>query len=172
MSDPGGSDQASFLAVGVPAVQLFTGANPDYHAASDIADKIDGKGLLKVAAVAREFAAYLAERDRPLTTKLATTAGSGITPPASGERRVTLGTIPDYAFAGPGVRISGTTPGSPAEKAGLKEGDVLVKIGDAAIGGMKDFSEALKRFDAGARVSVAFLRDGAPMTVEAVLAAR
>ena len=70
MNDPGGSDQKSFVEAGVPAVQLFTGANPDYHTPGDTPDKIDGDGLVKVAAVTREFVAYLAERDRPLTSKL------------------------------------------------------------------------------------------------------
>ena len=32
---------------------------------------------------------------------------------------MSLGTIPDFSFAGPGVRLDGVVPGSPAEKAGL-----------------------------------------------------
>jgi aminopeptidase N len=173
MNDPGGSDQKSFVDAGVPAVQLFTGAHPDYHAAGDTADKVDGPGLVKVAAVAREFVAYLAERDRPLTSKLgAPAAGAPPTASAAGERRVSLGTIPDYAFPGPGVRISGTMPGSPAELAGLKEGDVLVKLGEAPVGSMKEFSDALKSLAPGARVVVTFLRDGKTLTSEAVLVAR
>jgi aminopeptidase N len=171
MTDPGGSDQKSFVEAGVPAVQLFTGAHADYHAAGDTADKVDGPGLVKVAAVTREFVAYLAERDRPLTSKLGA-APTGGPAPSPGERRVSLGTIPDYAFAGPGVRISGTMPGSPAEAAGLKEGDVLVKLGEAPVVTMKDFSEALKPLAPGARVVVTFLRDGKTLTAEAVLAAR
>jgi hypothetical protein len=171
MNDPGGSDQKSFIDAGVPAVQLFTGAHPDYHAAGDTAEKIDGDGLVEVAAAAREFVAYLADRDRPMTAKLGAPQSTGPVP-AAGERRVSLGTIPDYAFPGPGVRITGTIPGSPAEKAGLRAGDVLVKIGDTAIGSMKDFSDALKRYDAGTRIVVTFLRDGIATTAEAVLASR
>jgi aminopeptidase N len=171
MDDPGGSDQKSFIEVGVPSVQVFTGANADYHTALDTADKIDGAGLVKIAAVTRELVAYLAERDRPLTSKLGGPA-AGTPAPASGERRVSLGTIPDYAFPGPGVRITGTMPGSPAEKAGLLAGDVLVKIGDTTVGTMREFAEALKALSPGATVTVTYVRDGRTRTVEATLVAR
>jgi aminopeptidase N len=171
MNDPGGSDQKSFVEAGVPAVQLFTGAHADYHTGGDTADKVDGGGLVKVAAVAREFVAYLAERDRPLTGKLGAQAPASAAH-ATGERRASLGTIPDYAFAGPGVRISGTMPGSPAEGAGLKAGDVLVRIGETPVGSMKEFSEALKPLAPGTKIVVTFVRDGATMTAQAALAAR
>jgi len=152
-------------------VQVFTGANADYHQPTDTADKIDGAGLVKVAAVTRELVAYLAERDRPLTSKLQGAATPGAAPSA-GERRVSLGTIPDYAFPGPGVRITGTTPGSPAEKAGLQQGDVVVSLGDKTIGSMRDFSEALKALAPGEKVTVTYQREGQTRTVEATLVAR
>jgi hypothetical protein len=172
MTDPGGSDQKSFIEIGVPAVQVFTGAHADYHQAGDTADKIDGAGLVKVAAVTRELVAYLAERDRPLTSTLSGAPGAPAPSPPSRERRVSLGTIPDYAFAGPGVRITGTTPGSPAEKAGLKEGDILLKLGEATIGSMREFSDALKALAPGAKATLTYLRDGQSKTAEVTLVAR
>jgi hypothetical protein len=172
MTDPGGSDQKSFIEIGVPAVQVFTGANADYHKQSDTADKIDGAGLVKVAAVSRELVAYLAERPQPLTSELSGAAAPAATTAPGSERRVSLGSIPDYAFAGPGVRISGTAPGSPADKAGLKAGDVIVRLGDKAIDSMRDFSDALKGFTPGAKVTVTYQRDGRTEIVVATLVAR
>ena len=58
--DLGASDQRSFLDAGVPAVQLFSGPHPDYHRASDSADKLDYPGLLKTAALLDEVVGYLA----------------------------------------------------------------------------------------------------------------
>ena len=171
MNDPGGSDQKSFIEVGVPAVQLFTGAHADYHQPGDTVDKIDGRGLVKVAAVTRELVAYLAERPTPLTSKLSG-APSAAAAPAAGERRVSFGSIPDYAFPGPGVRVTGTMPGSPAEKAGLQASDVIVKLGDKPIASMREFSEALKAFTPGAKVTVTYQRDGQTKTAEATLVAR
>ena len=116
MSDPGGSDQKSFIEIGVPAVQVFTGAHADYHQAGDTADKIDGPGLVKVAAVTRELVAYLAERDQAvdLDARARRRRRARHRPRASAACR--SAPIPDYAFAGPGVRITGTTPGSPPRR--------------------------------------------------------
>ena len=171
MSDPGGSDQKSFTDVEVPAVQIFTGANADYHKPGDTSDKIDGDGLVKVAAITRELVAYLAERPTPLTSKLR----GAPTPDPSAEpsgRRVSMGTIPDYAYAGPGVRITGTTLGSPAGRAGLIEGDVIVKIAGTDIETLKDFATALGSFPPGAKVTVIYQREGKSQKVEVTLIAR
>ena len=61
---------------------------------------------------------------------------------------------------------------SPAEKAGPQAGDVIVKLGDKPIGSMRDFSEALKAFTPGAKVTVTYQRDGQTKIVEATLVAR
>jgi aminopeptidase N len=171
MNDPGGSDQKSFLEAGVPAVQLFTGANADYHTPKDTPDKVDGGGLVKVAATAHEIVDYLAGRAEPLTSRIPG-ASAAAPPSASGPRRASLGTIPDYAYEGSGVRITGTVPGSPAEKAGLKEGDVIVKLGETPIAGLHGFSDALKALAPGSKVTVTFRRDGAEKTATATLAPR
>jgi len=169
-SDPGGSDQKSFVEAGIPAVQLFTGAHADYHTAADTVDRVDGPGLVKVASVAREFVAYLAERDKPLTARTGTAT---LTPTApSAGRRASLGAIPDYAFAGPGVRITGTTPGSPAAAAGLRDGDVIVGMDDTKLATLAEFSEALSARAPGDRVKVRVLRAGSEEVIEATLGAR
>jgi hypothetical protein len=176
--DPEGSDQKSFLDAGVPAVQLFTGAHLDYHTPGDTAEKIDSAGLAKVAAVAREAIDYLAGRPEPLTSSLtAARAGappdaapSGTAPPAP--RKASLGTVPDFAYTGPGVRISGVAPGSPAEKAGLRPGDIIVNLAGSAVADLKSYSDALRKLEPGAKVPVTFQRDGKDQTLEVVLAAR
>jgi aminopeptidase N len=166
-ADPGGSDQVSFQERGVPAVQLFTGPHADWHAPGDTPDKVDVPGIAKVTAVAREAVAYLASRPEPLTRNGAAPAGGG------GEgRRVALGTVPDFAFAGPGVRLEGVVPGSPAEQAGLAAGDVLVELGGEAIADLRGYSAALKRLSPGDRVEVAYVRDGVRRAVQVEVVAR
>ena len=173
MTDPGGSDQKSFLDAGVPAVQLFTGANADYHTPGDTADKIDADGLVSVAAVTREIVAYLAERDRPLTSHAGAGSAMAVAPAAtSAAHRASLGGVPDYGASGPGVRLNGVTPGSPAEKAGLREGDVIVGIGDRGIETLQDYASALKAKAPGDVVTVRFRRDGKESSVEVALGER
>ncbi|MBP1634691.1 MAG: Bacterial leucyl aminopeptidase precursor [Acidobacteria bacterium] len=175
---PEASDDASFARAGVPAVQLFSGAHPDYHRPGDTADKVDVPGLAKAAAVAREAVVYLAERPQPLTAATPAPGApvSGATPPGgappAGGRRSSVGTVPDFAFAGPGVRVSGIVPGSPAEKAGLKEGDVLAAIDGRPIADLRAYSEALRVLAPGQTVRVVVVRNGKEQTVEVTLGER
>ena len=110
--DPGGSDQKSFVAAGLPSVQIFTGAHEDYHRPSDSVDAIDTAGLVKVATFVREAVVYLSEREHPLTSTLTEGAPSPPSRSSSG-RRVSLGTLPDFGFPGPGVKVSRVLPGTP-----------------------------------------------------------
>ena len=70
------------------------------------------------------------------------------------------------------MRLSGVVPGSPAESAGLKEGDVIVRIIAAPVKSLKDLSEILKTLKAGERISITFMRDGKEMKVETVVKER
>ncbi|MBM4060846.1 MAG: M20/M25/M40 family metallo-hydrolase, partial [Planctomycetes bacterium] len=169
--DPGGSDQQSFVEFGVPAVQLFSGANEDYHRPSDDVAKIDAAGLVTVATFAREAVAYLSERREPLT---ATIAGQkvGEAPPAAAGRRVSLGTMPDFAFPGPGVKVAQVTEGSAGALAGIVAGDVLLAIDGAEIADLRGYSALLREKAAGAEVRIRLRRGGEEMEVTAKLTAR
>jgi C-terminal processing protease CtpA/Prc len=161
------SDQISFQEAGIPAVQLFTGPHADYHRPADTADKIDADGLVKVAAVAKEAVEYLASREGPLTSTMKPGQNAETTPKK--ERKVALGTIPDFSYKGEGVRIEGVTAGSPAEAGGLKQGDVIIRVNSSPVRGLKDLSDILKSLNPGDRVSITFLRVGKEMTVTTVV---
>jgi hypothetical protein len=160
--DVGGSDQASFVRKGVPALQVFTGPHADYHRPGDTADKIDYEGLERVAGFTTELAIYLADRDEPVAfvPPGAEKAAAGAPTTGGSGRRVSFGSIPDFNYAGEGVRVSGVIPGSPAEKAGLTEGDLLVEFAGVAIEDLRSFSNILKGLTPGEEVDVVFMRDG------------
>jgi len=62
----GRSDDSSFIAKRIPAINFFTGFHADYHRPSDDWEKIDAVGTRRVAMLALELAARLAARsDRP-----------------------------------------------------------------------------------------------------------
>jgi S1-C subfamily serine protease len=96
-------------------------------------------------------------------------------PPPRGDVRgfgSSLGTVPDYA--GPpkgqkGMLLAGVRPGGPAEKAGMKRGDILVKLGDHAIDGVEDLMYVLMENKPGTTLRAVFLRDGAQMSVDVTL---
>jgi len=164
------SDQISFEAAGVPAVQFFTGPHADYHRPTDTPDKIDAEGLEKVAAVVREVIEYLAGREESLTGTLKPGEQTDVS--SKRERKVSLGAIPDFAYSGRGCRISGVMPDSPAEYCGLKDGDVIVRINSDAVNSLKEFSDALKTLTAGSKITITFLRNNEEMTVEAEVKAK
>jgi Iap family predicted aminopeptidase len=164
------SDQKSFQEVGIPAVQLFSGPNLDYHRPTDTADKIDAAGLLKVASVSREVIEYLANRKEPMNTTLKPDKKSEST--SQRGRKVSLGIIPDFAYSGDGCRISGLVPGTPAESSGLREGDVVVRMDSREVHNLKDLSNILKSLNPGDRIPITFLRGEKKMTVEAEVVER
>ncbi|HEX9189592.1 MAG TPA: M20/M25/M40 family metallo-hydrolase, partial [Vicinamibacteria bacterium] len=178
------SDQKSFIDKGVPAVQVFTDPHPDYHRPGDTADRVDGPGLVKVATFVKEGIAYLGERDEPLTNTIGSTKGAAPAAPAPAAapgaaggaggqgRRVSFGTMPDFAFPGPGVKVAGVTPGSPAEKAGVKEGDVLLKVGGQGVANLQAFSGILRGLTPGQTVTVVLSRGGAEQTLDVTVAER
>ncbi len=157
------SDQISFQEAGIPAVQLFSGPHLDYHRPTDTPDKIDAPGLVKVAAVTKEVVEYLAAREEPLSSSLK--QGEKSPPGPKTERRVSLGTIPDFAYQGKGVRLSGVVQDSAAATAGLKEGDVITAINGSTVTGLRQFSDVLRKLNPGDRITVTFARDGREATV-------
>lgn len=68
-----------------------------------------------------------------------------------------------------GAEILSVTKESAAEKAGLKKGDIITKIGDRKIEGSDDVTDAIRNHKPGDKVSVTYLRDGKSQTSTAEL---
>ena len=164
------SDHISFQEAGIPAVQLFSGANQDYHRPSDSADKIDTQGLVKVATVAKEALEYLSSKGASLTAS--PRIGGAMKNGPKKQRKVSLGGIPDFSYGGQGYRVSAVTPESPAAACGLKKGDIITQIGAKKIQGMKDVSNILKILQPGDKTSVVYLRGEKEITCETILEAK
>ena len=58
-----------------------------------------------------------------------------------------------------GVKVNDITDESAAEKAGLKEGDIITKVGDKKIENPDDLSETIRKQKPGDKVSITFIRD-------------
>jgi hypothetical protein len=166
------SDQVSCLEIGVPAVQLFSGPNEDYHRPSDTVDRIDAAGMAVVAEAAHAAVGYLAERTEPLTVTISSDASTQAAPGSGTERRASLGTMPDFSHSGGGVRVQQVMPESAAEAAGILAGDIVVALGGQEVSDLRGYSALLKAQRPGDEVTVTVLRDGDEVTVTAVLGAR
>jgi aminopeptidase YwaD len=165
------SDQASFYSADVPVLFFTTGAHDDYHKPSDTPDKIDAAGLARVAAVGTRVIEKLAEGPRPMYAKVAP-------PPAHGPRghdsssEAFFGISPDLRSPSDGLRLGEIVPGTAAARAGLRDGDVLVRFGDVPMESFEDLQKVLRTKRPGDTVDVVYLRDGDDHTVSATLGAR
>ena len=167
-----GSDQESFIEAGIPAVQIFTGAHADYHRVGDTPDKVDGAGLVRVASFVKEAVVYMLEREEPLSIRIEGVSNEASAGARTSGRKVSFGTVPEFAFQGSGVQVASVVPGSPAEKAGVLAGDVLVQVASQEIADLRAFSEVLGGLEAGQTVLVTLLRGGQTVTLEVTVVAR
>lgn len=168
------SDQMAFIEKGIPAVQFFSGPNEDYHKPSDDTDKIDADGMVKVATVARETLVYLADRPDPMpfTGEKKSETAAGKPESQQGGRSVSTGTMPDFAFNGTGVKIAAVSDDSPAAKAGIVKGDVIVAFDGKPVESLKDYSNYLKEHQPGDEVAVTIDRNGEKIEKKLILAER
>ena len=152
----------SFHKVEIPALFFFSGLHADYHKPSDDTEKLDFRSMSEVAYAVADLLAYLqmSANDGSLAYRKPAAAEGG-------EREILaatvwFGSIPDYGAApeGGGMQLAGTSPGGPAEKAGLKSGDVLKDVGGKTIVDIYDFMDSLSEFQTGQTITVVFLRAG------------
>ncbi|MCB9752520.1 MAG: M20/M25/M40 family metallo-hydrolase [Myxococcales bacterium] len=151
----GASDQTSFYEVGIPVLHFFTGAHDDYHKPSDDLDKIDFAGAARIGDMAARVVAAIMSQSLQLDYKKVVESK-----PMRSGFRVSLGTIPDYAAQADGLALSGVRPGGAAEKAGLRKGDVIQKLGEREIHNMDDYMAAFAVLKPAVEIEVVVLRDG------------
>ena len=162
--DPSGvgpSDHTSFYYKDLPVLHLFTGTHEDYHKPSDDVEKVNFKGMSKLASFVYTITARTAVYER-LTFQNTKGAEQTTSPRFS----VTLGVVPDYLFGGPGLRIDGATQGRTAANAGLQSGDVILKIGAMTIDDIYAYMGALGAFKKGDTTTLIFEREGESITTE------
>jgi hypothetical protein len=169
----GPSDQSSFYAAGRPVLHIFTDLHEDYHRATDDWQKIDPDGFRKVADFTTGLVTALASRRTRLTPVEApppppptasASAGSGY--------GAYLGTIPDMSENPGGVRLVGVRAGSPAEQAGLRGDDIIVKIGEMDVPDLQAMTNALRSHQPGDSVDIVIRRGDQSTTVRARLGTR
>jgi hypothetical protein len=167
----GSSDHTSFTTKQVPVLFFFSGLHGDYHKPSDTWDKINAEGAAKLLNVIGSAAGALADApERPKFVKVAdppkpvSGGGGGYGP--------YFGSIPDFAEVPNGVRFADIREGSPAAKAGLKGGDILVEFDGKEIKNLYDYTYALRARKPGDTITVKVQRDGQTVEAKVTLAER
>lgn len=164
----GPSDHSSFYGKKVPVLFFFTGTHSDYHKPSDDADKINAKGQEKVLKYVYDVALTIdnmpVKPDYISVEKKDTGKMMG--------SRVYVGTVPDFAGEVDGYKLGGVTDGSPAAKAGLQAGDIIIQFGEKKISNIYDFTYALGNYVPGDKVDVKVKRGDNVLTLEIELGSR
>ena len=172
----GPSDHASFTAAGVPVLHFFTNTHVDYHRPTDDWDKIDGEGIARIAELGADVAGSLAGRGGTVAVAITPVRQERPPAPTGGEASrgygPYFGTIPDMTPRDFGLRITGVREGSPAEKAGLRGGDVIVEFDGKPVEDIYAYTYALRDKKPGDVVRVVVEREGTRITMTAVLAQR
>jgi hypothetical protein len=153
----GPSDHASFYLQNIPVFFISTGAHSDYHTPLDDAELINYEGTKKVADYSFLVISEVANRESLLTFQ---EAGPKFQRNRGGRFKVTFGIMPDFAGAEKrGLRIDAVTKGKPADKGGMKKGDIITAIDGKKVGGVYDYMDRLKTMEIGQQVSVDIIRD-------------
>lgn len=161
----GPSDHSSFYAKKIPVLHPFTGLHPDYHRPADDWEKLNVPGMRRVCDFLEQIIVATAQLSkRPEYIRI-----EGNAQIAREGSRPYFGSIPDFNSDQKGYAIQGVAPGSPAEKGGVKSGDVIVGIGDQKVGSLDDFDLALRKYKAGEEVDVTVMRAMAEVKLKITL---
>jgi hypothetical protein len=167
------SDHTSFVTRKIPVLFFFSGLHSDYHKPSDTWDKINARSAVQLLDLVSKFSIELADAEqKPGFVAVAENPHAGGLSASGGGYGPYFGSVPDFGQNENGVRFSDVRPASPAAKAGLRAGDVLVQFGDKPIKNLYDFTDALRRSKVGEVVEVTVLRDGQPLRVSVTLEQR
>jgi hypothetical protein len=172
----GGSDHQSFYAKKVPVLFAFTGIHSDYHRPSDDSDRINYLGMARIADYLELIVLDVVRRPERTSyvkvnegTRMPRASGG----PATGRPMASLGIMPDYGHeAKDGLSLSGVREGGPAAQAGLKEGDLIIKLGDRSISTIYDYMESMEKQKPGDKVEVVVKRDGKEVKLPVTLGTR
>lgn len=155
----GPSDQTSFYLKNIPVLHFFTGQHKDYHKPSDDANTLNYEGEKMVL----EYMINVIGKTEALPKlQFLTTKNPDM---GKSKFKVTLGIMPDYAFEGKGLRVDGVTDGKPAANAGVKQGDIIIQLGDIAVNSMTDYMTALGKFTKGESTTVKVQRGTETLTL-------
>jgi len=159
-SGTGPSDHTSFYRKDIPVLFYFTGLHTDYHKPSDDADKVNYAGEKVIIEHIYTLIESLNGKGKLAFLKTRETQTS-----TNARFSVSMGIMPDYTYSGTGVRADGVTDGKPAQKAGLKAGDIIIQLGDNNISSLENYMQSLGKFKKGEKTKVKFKRGNETLEV-------
>ncbi|NND99454.1 MAG: M20/M25/M40 family metallo-hydrolase [Pirellulaceae bacterium] len=159
------TDASSFVGRDVPILSAFTGAHEDYHTPRDTPDKLNYEGAAKIARLFALVSRGILTADQPPKFELE----EGDAPNDVPRARLTayLGTIPDYVSGDiKGLKLSGVAADGPAAKAGVKGGDIVIKLAGKKVEDVYDYTYAIEALKIGEEIEMVVKRGDQDVTVK------
>jgi hypothetical protein len=167
------SDHTSFVTQRIPVLFFFSGLHSDYHKPSDTWEKIDAASAVRLVDLVAEIASTMAVGgERPKFVRVEAEPRAPGAPSGGGGYGPYFGSIPDFGEVATGVRFADVRPNSPAAKAGLQAGDILIQFGEMTVKNLQDFTYALRKSHVGDVVEVKVLRGDKTITAKVTLEQR
>lgn len=160
----GGSDHTHFYLKNIPVLFYFTGIHDDYHKPGDTPEKINFDGMVDILSLAYYI---IGEMDDQGKLSFSSTPVTSRGRPRSDG--VTLGLMPDFGWSGEGLKVQAVVDDRPAQKSGIKDGDVIIQIGTLRVRDMDSYMSALSSLQPNQKVKVKVLRDSMELEVEVAL---
>jgi hypothetical protein len=150
------TDASVFFLHGVPILSAFTGNHGEYHTPRDTPEKLNYEGISQIGRLMSLVCRQLISLEQPPRY-------AAQERPKDGERRANLrawlGSVPDYAQSDvKGVLLSGVAKGGPAEKAGVRGGDIIVRLAGKDIENIYDYTYAIEALKSGQETEVSVRR--------------
>lgn len=159
----GASDHTSFYYKNIPVLHYFTDTHSDYHRPSDDVEYINNEGIAKITEHIVRVIEYLDGIDKE---QMAFIEAPGKQRQSMRLEGPTLGVLPDYGYDGTGMKITGVNAEEPAANAGLKAGDIIIKLGGLELNDIYDYMAALNTLEKGETTTITILRNGEEITLE------
>ncbi len=151
----GPSDHTSFYLNDIPVLHLFTGQHSEYHKPSDDSELINYDGLNDVTTFVVDLVDNLDQKGKLEFTKTEDKQQETVS-----KFKVGLGIMPDYTFTGEGMRVDKVLSDQVGAKGGLKDKDVILKMGDHEIEDIYSYMDALGSFEKGQSIQIDVDRGG------------
>jgi len=155
----GPSDHASFYSSNIPVFYFNTGVHTDYHTPFDDTEKLNFDAEKSIGDFAAAIICSVDNLPKSLTFK---ESGKKENAGRSGRKlKVTLGIMPDFAGTEKkGLRVDGVTKDGPADKGGMKKGDIITGVNGLAVGNIYEYMSRLQKLKHGMTVNVEVIREG------------
>lgn len=180
----GPSDHASFYGQRIPVLHFFTGFHPEYHRPADDFDKLNVEGMRRIAEMVADLAIDVAEAEtRPTYNKTSESFSiSSLLPSRSGKGRKSPGTSNgDTVYLGvfceakaetDGLKVKQVIAESPAEKGGLRTGDLIQRLNEQPVGSHEELAGRVRQLKSGDEISLHVLRGPLELDITVTLETR